>query len=99
MTLMKDKIIRLIPVRLFCGFVFATVTMFFLALPPVHADSPVVTIGHWDGNYQCPGYIQKGHVYAVSGPYDIDTFTRDSLVGEVFSFWHEEALKANKVID
>lgn len=81
------------------GFINLFVVIFFFGrFSLVSAGSPVISIGLWDGSYQCPGQPIKGAVKAVYGPFDIDTFTRDSLPKELGTTSHREALKANAVL-
>jgi hypothetical protein len=56
----------------------------------VLAASPIVRVGQWNAVIQC--------VDGLYGPYDVDTFTRDALAGEVYSSWPPETLKANAIM-
>ncbi|MEZ4863600.1 MAG: SpoIID/LytB domain-containing protein [Caldilineaceae bacterium] len=79
--------------RLFTAFIvlgLATVFFFIQPATTVYAASPLVIVGYYDPAVGC--------VTTISGVFDLDTFTRDTLAGEVFSSWHIEALKANAVM-
>ncbi len=65
-------------------------TLFLADVGLVFAQSPVVTVANWDTQQRCINWIH--------GTYDVDTFTRDALPGEVYSFWHAEALRANAIL-
>ncbi len=101
MDIKKYKIILSISTRLVYLLKYSMITLIILLTWPlfsVQADSPTIRLGYWDGSYQCEGYALKGRVYAYSDIYDLDTFTRDAMVGEVYSDYHIEALKANAVM-
>lgn len=72
------------------GSVAAVFVVLFHSPAVGHASSPIVTIGYWDPGVQC--------TTSIVGAWDADSFTRDTLAGEVFSYWSHEALKANAVM-
>lgn len=80
-------------------FVFVVGAALVLWPSPALAASPAITMADWDGSYQCDGWGSSGAVTRIFGTYDIDTFTRDALAGEVYSDWHAEALRANAVLN
>jgi len=63
----------------------------------VAAASPIVTVANWDPSYNCGSSYFLGRADYLHGVWDVDSFTRDALAGEVFSSWTYEALKANAV--
>lgn len=73
-------------------------TLFVFQPSATKAASPIVAVGNWNAAFQCPGNPVQGRIETYLGSYDIDTYTRDSLAGEVFSFWSVEGIKANAVM-
>ena len=87
--------------RLFRYGIIILTVLFVSAIAPIQAESPVIRLGFWNSEIHkdCPKEAVKGYVYKVSRySYDIDTFTRDALAGEMSADDHPEALKANAVM-
>ncbi|PKO23626.1 MAG: hypothetical protein CVU38_03325, partial [Chloroflexi bacterium HGW-Chloroflexi-1] len=70
--------------------VLGVMVLFLVDADLAFAQSPVVTVANWNSQQLCIDWIH--------GTYDVDTFTRDALPGEVYSFWHAEALRANAIL-
>lgn len=77
-------------IRLLGSMVVASVAVLLLLPTAAQAGSPLVSIARWDATTQCAENIV--------GFWDADSFTRDTLAGEVYSFWTNETLKANAVL-
>lgn len=70
-------------------FLLMVCLIYLFVSSPIYAESPTIIIGFTD---------TQGCIVGVSQPFDLDTFTRDSLPQEVGPRQPSEALKANAIL-
>lgn len=76
-------------IQLLGGIIVALIAV-LLSPAAAQASSPLVPVAHWNVSTQC--------AESLLGFWDADSFTRDTLPGEVFSYWTNETLRANAVL-